>query len=220
MYALEGKDYAAYQSLRGEHQFADFTLSADRLQKDPYAPPGTGSYRLIVSRAATGLTTNDLATAIRRIAACDYLARRFADVAPKVGGGRRGTGHSGVIAIARPGQAVLERTSVVLDASLDVVEVRCFLGLPARGRTIDAPLAETMLLGELPEIVRRSLLAENLDRAALAAQLATVEDAQALRAQLTGGTGRVRRRRRGPAAGERCRRASADRQAGGGVPGS
>jgi len=184
LHALEGKDYAAYQSLRGEHQFADFTLFADRLQKDPYAPPGTGSYRLIVSRAATGLTVDDLATSTRRVATCDYLARRFAEVAAQVGGRRRGTGHSGLIAIARPGQAVLERTSMVLGPALDVVEVRCFLGLPAHGRTIDGPLAETMLLHELPEIVLRSLLAENLDRAALEAQLSTVEDAQALRAQL------------------------------------
>ena len=39
---LDGQDYGAYQSLRGEHDFGTFTLIIDQVPKDPYAPPDTG----------------------------------------------------------------------------------------------------------------------------------------------------------------------------------
>ena len=162
--------------------FGTYTLIIDQVPKDPYAPPDTGVYRVRVERAAGGLNTEDDATPIAEVATCDYLARRFAAATQEVGGGRRGTGNSGVITIAPPGQVVLERTSVVLDPKW--LEVRCFVGLPARGRSINAALAATMLLEELPEIVRSSLLAESLDRGALDTHRQAVEDARALRSQL------------------------------------
>ena len=179
---LDGQDYAAYQSLRGEHDFGTHTLVVDQVPKDPYAPPDTGVYRVRVARVASGLDLEDDATAVGAVATRDYVARRFHAAAGAVSGKRRGTGNSGIITIAQPGQVVLDRTSVALDA--EWLEVRCFVGLPAQGRTIDSALAETMLFDELPEIVRCSLLANTLDRDALVAHRHTVEDARALRAQL------------------------------------
>ena len=41
---------------------------------------------------------------------------------------RRGTGYSGIITIAEPGQAILERSSIILKK--DILEVRFFIGLP------------------------------------------------------------------------------------------
>lgn len=179
---LDGKDYAAYQSLRGEHDFGTYRLVVDQVPKDPYAPPDTGVYRVRVARVSTGLEPEDDATAVGAVATRDYLARCFHAAAVAVGGGRRGTGNSGIITIAPPGQVVLDRTSVALDAQW--LEVRCFLGLPGKGRSIDAALAATMVFEELPEIVRRSLLADTLDRGALVTHRQVVEDARALRAQL------------------------------------
>lgn len=179
---LDRQDYATYQSLRGEHDFGTHTLVVDQVPKDPYAPPDTGVYRVRVPRVASGLDLEDDATAVAAVATRDYVTRRFHAAAAAVSGKRRGTGNSGIITVAQPGQVVLDRTSVALDT--EWLEVRCFVGLPAQGRTIDAALAETMLFDELPEIVRCSLLANTLDRDALVAHRHTVEDARALRAQL------------------------------------
>ena len=179
---LDGKDYAAYQSLRGEHDSGTFTLVVDQVPKDPYAPPDTGIYRVRVARGATGLDPEDDATVAGSVATRDYVARCFHAATVAAGGGRRGTGNSGIITIAPPGQVVLDRTSVALDS--EWLEVRCFIGLPAKGRSVDATLAATMLFEELPEIVRCSLLADTLDRDALVMHRHVVEDARALRAQL------------------------------------
>jgi len=39
LHALEGKDYAAYQSVRGSYAYNRFQLHIDQIPKDPYAPP-------------------------------------------------------------------------------------------------------------------------------------------------------------------------------------
>jgi predicted ABC-class ATPase len=77
---------------------------------------------------------------------------------------------------------VLPRTSMVVEP--EYVEARMAVGLPARGRSVDARVARTMLLEELPEVVRSGLVpapeggvAE--ERARL--HVETVEDADHLR---------------------------------------
>jgi len=179
---LDGQDYAAYQSLRGRYAFAEFELAIERVPKDPYAPPGTGVFRVVAPRASTGLTAADSRGERRAVAVRDHFARRFAAAVRAIGAGRRGTGHSGVIAIPEPGPAVLDRTSVRLDEH--ALEVRCFIGLPARGRRIHASSAETMLFDELPSIAHAALAADTLDRAGLDRHVHAVEDAHALRDQL------------------------------------
>ena len=57
--------------------------------------------------------------------------------------------------IQRPSQVVLPRTSMVVEHGY--VEARMAVGLPARGRTVDARAARTVLLEELPEVVRSGL---------------------------------------------------------------
>jgi predicted ABC-class ATPase len=179
---LDGKDYGAYQSLKGAWGFPRFELHIDRIPKDPYAPPGTGVYRARIPRAEAGFPGDMTASRLREVALRDYLARQFFRQCARISKGRRGTGSSGIITIAEPGQEVLERTSVVVDA--EFVEARFFIGLPASNRAIRAALAETMLFEELPRIVEAALFAENLANAALTRHLATVEDAAFLRERL------------------------------------
>jgi predicted ABC-class ATPase len=179
---LDGKDYGAYQSLKGPWQYPHFELYIDRIPKDPYAPPGTGVYRARVPRDKAGISDGMTASPINVIALRDYLARQFHRQCVRINKGRRGTGNSGLITIMEPGQAVLERTSVVVNDRH--VEVRFFIGLPASGRKIKTQIAETMLFEELPQIVQASLLAESLDLEALNAHLAAAEDAEFIREQL------------------------------------
>ena len=179
---LDGKDYRAYQTLRGAWKYPHFELHIDRIPKDPYAPPGTGVYRVKVGRDESGIAGKSADAPIRQVALRDYLARQFHKQCASISGGRRGTGNSGLITIAEPGQEILERTSVVMDNQ--AIEVRCFLGLPAAGRSIRSKIAATMLFDELPQILQESLFADNLDLKELSRHLKIAEDAEALRDSL------------------------------------
>ncbi len=179
--AIDGRDYGAYQDLRGTYAFDTFELEIAIVPKDPFAPPGTGVFRVRRRMDDLGLATADVADATRSRATRDFLCRRFHAAAQRLSGGVRGTGWSGLITVGEPGQAVLDRNAVVLDG--DVVEVRAFVGLPGRGRRVQADLAETVLLGELPAIAA-SLPLDDDGRADLDHHLEVVEDAQALRGQL------------------------------------
>ncbi len=177
---LDGRDYGAYQSLKGEYRFEKFTLKITQIPKDPYAPPHTGIYRVGVPHEFSGITPKLYDTRTREIALRDFLARRFALAAAQISRGRRGTGHSGLITLDRPSQAILERSAVVLDRS--ETEVRFFIGLPGNGRKINAAIAEIMLFEELPAIVGESFEALDLDYVRL--HLNTAEDCEHLRSQL------------------------------------
>ncbi|MDP8207218.1 MAG: ABC-ATPase domain-containing protein [Candidatus Electryonea clarkiae] len=180
---MDGKDYGAYQSIKGSYAFPAFEFFIDIIPKDPYAPQGTGIYRARVSHQNAGFPSDMTSSRQRVISLCDYLARQFHKQCLKICKGRRGTGSSGIIIIAEPGQAILERTSILINN--DFVEARFFVGLPATGRAIKASLAEKMLLEEIPGIVQASLFAENLDIDAIYQHLKTAEDADFLRDSLS-----------------------------------
>ncbi|MDX6381247.1 MAG: hypothetical protein QOI57_2271, partial [Rubrobacteraceae bacterium] len=77
---------------------------------------------------------------------------------------------------------VFPRTSVVVEPGY--VEARMAVGLPARGRTVDARAARTMLLEELPLVVREALAPAGVDAEPARAHVEVVEDADHLREQL------------------------------------
>jgi predicted ABC-class ATPase len=180
--AIEGQDYAACQSLLGSYDFELFKLIIQQIPKDPYAPPHTGIYRVQVQRDDHRIIKQKLDSKLKKLAFNDFLARHFYAVSQRVSGGIRGTGFSGLITINEPGQAILERNSVV--TTDDIIEVRCFLGLPAFGRKINSQIAAQMLFDELPEIVKQSLCHENIDETALRRHIEVAEDAAYLRTQL------------------------------------
>ncbi|HUX65555.1 MAG TPA: P-loop domain-containing protein, partial [archaeon] len=180
--SLDGKDYAAYQSLKGSYAYKCFRLHVDRIPKDPYAPLGTGVFRISVSRAVADFPAEFLASQIGCVAFRDFLARQFHRACERHCTGRRGTGNSGLIAIAEPGQEILDRTSIHADE--DNIEARFFLGFPATGRSINAQIAQTMLFEELPRIVNSAFFASSTDLDALEKHIQTSEDAEYLRLKL------------------------------------
>jgi predicted ABC-class ATPase len=177
---IDGKDYGAYQSLKGEYAYPDFELIIAQIPKDPYAPPHTGIYRVRVSHAYLDIPTRMFDTKTTAIAYRDFLARMFSHAANRISERGRGTGHSGLISLDTPAQAVLDRSAAVLNA--EGVEVRFFMGLPSNGREIDARVADSMLLEELPAIVRRAFGTLNTD--AVRRHIEAAEDAECLRAKL------------------------------------
>ncbi len=180
--AINGKDYAGYQSLLDTYDFDLYKLIIEQIPKDPYAPPHTGIYRIQVKRNDTRIIKLIIESKIQMIASADFLARYFFNACQKYSPGIRGTGFSGLITINEPGQAILERNSVVI--TKDNIEIRCFLGLPATGRSIISNIAEEMIFTELPAIVNHSLSKENVNQESLKNHIIVAEDAEFLRSQL------------------------------------
>ncbi len=176
---INGRGYGNYKALKGQYSLGRFVLTVDHVQPDPFAPGS--SMRVSVGLRDSGIPPHCYSSRIRRIALCDFLARRFHRGAV-CHSRQRGTGRSGQIAIPRPGQEVLQRSSVVIKG--EYIEVRFTMGLPARGRSIDAYQAEEMFLKDLPEIVEGSLFYENLSAHHLSAHIAVTEDAEHLRGVL------------------------------------
>lgn len=181
--AIDGRDYGHYQRLLGRYDFDCFRLKIQQIPKDPYAPPHTGIYRVQVRRDDRRIIALATETKTKQVSCADYLARRFFHASRRICGRRRGTGFGGVITIDEPGQAILTRSSVIITD--EMIEVRCFVGLPADGRRILADIAAQMLTEALPEIVDHSLLDQHADYQALQHHMAAAEDADFLRRKLS-----------------------------------
>ncbi|MBF7082342.1 ABC-ATPase domain-containing protein [Desulfallas sp. Bu1-1] len=178
--SIDHKGYGAYKSLAGAYKYDFFTLFVDHVQSDPFAPPSR--VRARVPRDIAGFPGKYYATRPARVALQDFLTRRFGALA-RTCSERKGTGSSGVIAIDRCGQEVLERTSMVVND--EYVEARFVIGLPARGRTVMAREAVEIFMEHVPEIVKKTLIFRNLDREKLREHVELAEDQEALRKKLS-----------------------------------
>ncbi len=146
---LDGKGYGAYKSLKGEWRFPDFTLFVDHVQGDPFAAPSR--LRAILPPASANLPADAFSTPARRWGAAACLARAFANEA-EAHSTRSGSGHSGKIEIAAPGQKVLPQTALQI-ADDGAIDLRFRAGLPAQGRRIKGAAAHELLLERIPELV-------------------------------------------------------------------
>ena len=177
---LDGRGYKAYKELQGKRfEFSTFTLAFDHIQGDPFAPPSR--LRVFVPQEVAGFPQTLYGSKSREVALRDFLTRQFDRVLRRFSE-RRGTGKSGLLAIDRPGQQILERTSAFV--SDEIIEVRFVAGLPARGRKILGHEAAEMLCEDLPKIVEQALFYKNLDADALRRHIETAEDADWLRREL------------------------------------
>jgi predicted ABC-class ATPase len=180
---IDRKGYGAYRDLSGSHDFGSFALFVDRVQRDPFAPPSLIRVRTRENPFDPTLFENP----VRKIAFEDFLTRSVDREIRRVVRGNRGSGGSGRVEIQRTSQVVLPRTSMVVRPGY--VEARMAVGLPARGRSVDASAARTVLLEELPEVVLGGLVPApeggvDVERARL--HVETVEDADHLRGLLPG----------------------------------
>ena len=179
---IDGNGYKAYKDLKGEYGFDEFVLYVDHVQGDPFASPSR--MRVRVYQDTAGFPRDTFQNRSREIALRDYIARAFGSAAEKYSVRRRGSGKSGLIEICRPGQEILERSSVVITDLY--AEARFTMGLPAFGRTVAGTHADAMFFEELPKIARLSLIFGNLDREALYKHVETGEDADFLRSEIEG----------------------------------
>ncbi len=176
---LDGLGYKAYKEIQGSYRFPGFTLHVDFVQGDPFAAPSR--LRVVVPQAEAGFPTETFHSRSREIALRDYLTRQFGQAAAAVRE-KRGSGNSGLIAIAPTSQYILERSA--LWVSEVAVEARFWVGLPARGRQILGRTAADLLCDDLPLIVGRSLFYSALNPTELQQHLTVAEDTDWLRDQL------------------------------------
>jgi len=185
---LDNRGYKAYKDIQGNYDFSEFTLIIDYVQGDPFASPS--KFRVRVPPNIAQLPRELFNSRSREIALGDYLTRQFDRAAHSISS-KRGTGKSGLIAVTRFGQEVLERTSAFIISSntsdiedIGGVELRFVVGLPAGGRSILGRQAAEMLCEDIPQIVSNSLKYSHLNAAECRRHVETVEDADWLRQQL------------------------------------
>ena len=179
---IDGKGYKAYKDIQGSYEFEEegFVLHIDYVQGDPFASPS--KVRVVMSQEVAGFPPETFSNKSRQVATRDYVTRRFDDAIGQVAKGSRGSGKSGRVGIDRPGQEILERTSAFVGA--DEVEVRFTVGLPAFGRKIAGRQAQGLFFEEIPAMVKKALVYDNLDSGALQKHIETNEDADAARSVL------------------------------------
>jgi len=174
---IDGRGYKAYRDIEGEYDFYGFALIIDHVQADPFASPSR--LRVIIPKRLAGFPTDTYNNKSRNVALCDYLARSFHRDILKLDSKRGGTGKSGLIAIDNGGQEILERTAILV--TLESVEARFALGLPAAGRRVLGRQAQLMLCDDIPKIVKGALLFKNLNRQELYEHVELADDQNALR---------------------------------------
>ena len=177
LFSMDGKSYSAYKSLKGEYKFPKYVLAIDHIQSDPYAPPSR--MRIIMDRKISRIPYELTDTKEKNIAVSDFLTRNFYKEIQKNGNDSSGTGGSGRIFIDRCGQEILERTSVLIKE--DKIEVRFEMGMPARGRRIMGKAAQKIIFEQLPKIVEKSIIYDNLNKKSLKEQIVLVLDQEYIR---------------------------------------
>lgn len=179
LHRIDGRGYKAYKDIRGTYDFAEYLLLVDYVQGDPFASPS--NVRVQIPQKRAQFPGDTFSTKSREIALRDFLTRTFYTATKKFCRWKRGTGKSGIISIDRPGQEILERTSMFV--TKEWVEARFVMGLPAFGRRIAGRHCKAMFFDELPKIVA-SLHFQSLDNNVLYRHIETAEDADFLRMQL------------------------------------
>ena len=178
--SIDHRSYPAYKDLKGQYDFGDYTLSIDHVQGDPFAAPSRLSVLVPGKKAAFPAEYYD--TLPKRVTLQDHLTRLFGAQIARGSKQAGGSGKSGLLAVSRCGQEVLERTACRVNKG--DVTLRFEAGFPAHGRTIDARGLEKMLFDILPGCVRNSLYFRKINQGKLKNAIELCEDQQYIRAKL------------------------------------
>ncbi len=162
---IDSAGYKAYRDIKGAYAMGrGLTLVVDHVQGDPFASPSR--VRIIMPWRDTGLPDVHLETEPGARAVRDFLTRTVVEKLRGHGKAASGSGKSGVVSMDRPGQEILDRTSVVLVSGGKwwtsgrpvpddlLVEFRLRVGLPAAGRRVLGRQAAHLLCRFLPDLVR------------------------------------------------------------------
>ncbi|MGG7059613.1 ABC-ATPase domain-containing protein [Clostridium nigeriense] len=178
---IDGRGYKAYKDLQGQYDFKDYILSIDYVQGDPFASPSR--LRIIINKNKAGFPEDLISEYYKKVAVSDFLTRLFYFNINKFSEKIFGSGKSGLIAISRCPQEILERTSVIINR--DNIEARFYVGFPAKGRTVLARELEKILYNVIPSIVENTLIYKNINKAKVIDRVKLVQDQEYIRSEIT-----------------------------------
>lgn len=167
---IEKQNYRAYQQIKGQYDFGDYTFFIDYVQADPYA--SASRVRAVRPWSLTGLQWLRETSDAYQVAARDFIARSFAEFAKQ----------ENSVSIALTGQTVMDSTSVLFTD--EGIELRFRVNLPAEGRSVLGKKTNNILTFHLPKFIRRATLERELDKEALLHHCQIVEDQEFIRSKL------------------------------------
>lgn len=179
---IDRKSYPAYKQLRGGYRFDGYFLHIDHVQGDPFAAPS--KVRIQVPGSQAGFEEKWFATREKKIALEDYLLREFGRQLKAFSFQAKGSGKSGLMAVSRPGQEILERTGCQIDEKSGAVTLRMEIGFPANGRTVNSRELEKIFFEYVPVCVKKSLYAQALSREKLQKVADLAEDQTFMRQEI------------------------------------
>lgn len=150
LHQIDGKGYKAYKSIHGRYSFHRFELCVDYVQGDPYATPS--KVRIIIPTAYRKIKADWKEDRNRKVYTEDMIARSVAKSITQ-----NTLNDRGLITIDEPGQEILERTAVSLDAAH--VTICLTVSLPANGRRINGKKARYLFFEMMPHILADSIFA-------------------------------------------------------------
>ncbi|MDP6711435.1 MAG: ABC-ATPase domain-containing protein [Nitrospinaceae bacterium] len=179
--SLDGRGYKAYKTLQGKlFSYGPFAVKFEHVQGDSFAQPTRLSVSIGMDEA--GFAPSLYSTATRRLALEDHLLRRVSYCIKANRIRVAGSGKSGEIQVQTPGQKILKRNGILVEGAR--LQLIMFAGLPAQGRSVLAKECLKLFATALPPIWHNSLIASSLDENSLNRAIETLEDYQALQAEL------------------------------------
>lgn len=179
---IDRRGYPAYKETKGSYEFQGYTLSIDHVQGDPFAAPSKVSIHIRGGQAGFPAKLYDMSC--KKTALQDFLTRAFGRRLEKLSFQAKGSGKSGLLAVSRCGQEVLDRSACAIREKTGDILLRMEVGFPANGRTVNAGELKKIFFEFLPDCVGRTLFYKALDGEKLKRTAALAEDQQYIREQL------------------------------------
>lgn len=180
--SINRKSYPAYKDTRGSYEFGDYILGIDHVQGDPFASPSRVS--ILVPGSKAGFPPQLYDFPHKRIALQDHLTRLFYKEIEHYNFKAKGSGKSGLIAVSRPGQEILERSACTIVPGKGDIKIRLEVGFPANGRTINSMELIRILFDFLPDCILKTLYYKHLNPGQVTSVIHLAEDQQYIRQQL------------------------------------
>ncbi|UJL47516.1 ABC-ATPase domain-containing protein [Virgibacillus sp. NKC19-16] len=169
---LDNKSYKAYKDIQGKYSYHNFDLYIDYVQGDPFATPS--KIRIVIPRGQRHVESDWLNTPSRKTATEDAFARVVGKTIANQKFTIKGSGKSGAILFDNPGQEILERSAVQINA--EAITVCISIGLPANGRRINGREAEKLFSQAIPAIINNSIFSIKDAQIIQAVELADQQD--------------------------------------------
>lgn len=179
---IDGKSYPVYKSTRGEYQFKDYVLSIDHVQGDPFASPSKVSVK--IKGKDSGFLAELYDKEYKKVALENHILRLMEKQIAAYSFQAKGSGKSGLIAITRCGQEVLQHSACSMSADSGDLLLGMEIGFPANGRTIQAKELEKILFEFLPKCVRDAAFYQRLDQTKVKDAVALAVDQHAIRVSI------------------------------------